>query len=234
MRAGETPSTRLRRKIELVGPSLALPARRLLEDPHARELYPPYLAAGYHVTCAMIELMEAALARARVLAPRDDVASGLADYLGRHLVEEAHHELPGGAVLDDLEAAGVDAADLVEAAASDKIASLLVLEHGWIRDRHPVAVLGFLELEAFYTELPVVEQLIECTGLPRAAFRQLLDHSRLDAMHGAHLHQVLDSLPLTAAQEQLVGLSALTTFRLVAEALLETLDRVRMPTALLN
>ena len=44
-------------------------------------------------------------------------------------------------------------------------------------------------------------------------------------MHGAQLHQLLDSLPLTPEQEQLVGLSALTTLRLVAEALLETLDR---------
>ena len=123
--ATATPSARLRYKIELVGPSLALPARRLLEDPRARELYPPYLATGYHVTCAMIELMTAALERARVLAPTDEVASELADYLERHLVEEAHHEKPGGAILDDLEAAGADAAALVEAAASDKIASLL-------------------------------------------------------------------------------------------------------------
>jgi hypothetical protein len=239
MRAAETPSTRLRYKIELVGPSLALPARHLLEDPRARELYPPYLATGYHVTCAMIELMAAALERARALASTDEVASDLADYLERHLVEEAHHEKPGGAILDDLEAAGVDAVTLVGAAGSDKIGSLLTLQHGWIRERHPVAVLGFLELEAYYAELPVVEQLIARTGLPRVAFRQLLMHARVDAMHGVQLHQLLDSLPLTPAQEQLVGLSALTTLRLVAEALLETLDRVRAsllqrPTALMD
>jgi hypothetical protein len=226
MLAAETPSTRLRHKIELVGPSLALPARRLLEDPRARELYPPYLATGYHVTCAMIELMAAALERARALASTDEVASELADYLERHLVEEAHHEKPGGAILDDLEAAGVDVATLVVAAESDKIGSLLTLQHGWIRERHPVAVLGFLELEVYYAELPVVEQLIARSGLPRVAFRQLLMHAKVDAMHGVQLHQLLDSLPLTPAQEQLVGLSALTTLRLVAEALLETLDRV--------
>jgi hypothetical protein len=197
----------------------------LLDDPFVRELYPPYLATGYHVTCAMLELMEAALEQARVLD--DEVAAPLADYLERHLIEETHHEEPGGAVLDDLAAAGVDAAALVEAAASDKIATLLALQHGWIRDDHPVAVVGFLELEAHYTALPVVEQLIARSGLPRAAFGQLLEHATLDAMHGVHLHQLLDSLPLTPAHEQLVGLSALTTFRLVAEALLETLDGAR-------
>jgi hypothetical protein len=197
----------------------------LLEDPRARELYPPYLATGYHVTCAMIELMEAALERASVLASTDEVAADLAVYLERHLVEEAHHEKPGGAILDDLEAAGADAAALAEAASSNTIGSLLALQHDWIRERHPVAVLGFLELEAYYAELPVVEQLIARTGLPRVAFRQLLMHARVDAMHGAQLHQLLDSLALTPEQEQLVGLSALTTLRLVAEALLETLDR---------
>ena len=166
--------------------------------------------------------------RARDLAPTDEVASGLADYLERHLVEEAHHELPGGAILDDLEATGVDVAGLVEAATSDKIERLLALQHTWIRESHPVAVLGFLELEVYYAELPLVEQLIARSGLPRAAFAQLLEHARLDAMHGVQLHQVLDSLPLTPAQEQLVGLSALTTLRLVAEALLETLAVGRM------
>ena len=197
-----------------------LPARTLLDNPR---LYPPYLATGYHVTCAMLELMEAALERARVLAPNDGVAAALADYLERHLIEETHHEEPGGAVLDDLRAAGVDAAALVAAAASDKLATLVALQHDWIREQHPVAVLGFLELEAYYAELPVVEQLIARSGLPRAAFSQLLEHATLDAMHGAHLHKLLDSLPLTREQEQLIGLSALTTFRLVADALVETL-----------
>jgi hypothetical protein len=175
----------------------------------------------------MLELMEAALERSRELARIDAVAAPLADYLERHLIEETHHEEPGGAVLDDLEAAGLDVAALVEAAASGKITELLALQHGWIRDDHPVAVLGFLELEAYYTDLPVVEQLIARSGLPRAAFGQLLEHARLDAMHGVHLNQLLDSLPLTPEHEQLIGLSALTTFRLVAEALLETLGKVR-------
>lgn len=171
--------------------------------------------------------MEAALDRARLLAPDDAIAAPLADYLERHLVEEAHHEEPGGAILEDLAATGADVAGLVAAAASDKVATLLAQQHAWIRTGHPVAVLGFIELEAYYAEHSVVERLIERSGLPRAAFGQLLEHATVDAMHAAQLHQLLDSLPLTPAQEQLVGLSALTTLRLVAEALIATLDRVR-------
>ena len=175
----------------------------------------------------MLELMETALERAQVLAPNDPVAAPLADYLERHLIEEAHHEEPGGAILDDLSATGVD----VVGAQSDKLTELLALQRGWIRDEHPVAVLGFLVLELYYAERSVVEQLIARSGFPRAAFGQLLEHATLDAMHAAQLEQLLDSLPLTPAQEQLVGLSALTTLRLVAEALVETLDRTAVTAA---
>jgi hypothetical protein len=213
-------SSRLRRKLELVEPFAGLPGRLLLEHPRAAEIYPRYLAAGYHVTCAMLELMELALARARELG--DEVSeAGLVPYLECHLVEEMHHEEPGGAVLDDLRALGEDPEKLVAEAASQKIASLVDGERRRIRDEHPVAVLGFLEIEACHTRRDTVEQLIATTGLARDGFRQLLLHSRLDAVHTADLHRVLDALPLEPRHEQIVGLSALTTVGAVAEALLD-------------
>jgi hypothetical protein len=191
----------------------------LLEHPRAGDIYPRYLAAGYHVTCAMLELMELALARARELD--DDVSKGLARYLDRHLVEEMHHEDPGGAVLDDLRALGEDPERLVAEAATEKIDSLVTTEGARIREDHPVAVLGFLELEACHTRRDAVERLIAATGLPRKGFRQLLLHSRLDAVHAAELHDLLDSLPLEPRHERLIGLSALTTVGTVADALLD-------------
>jgi hypothetical protein len=221
MATGATASERLRQKIELVEPWIALPARLLLEHPRAGEIYPRYLATGYHVTCAMLELMEGALAQARQL--EDEVARGLARYLERHLVEEMHHEQPGGAVLEDLTALGADAERLVAEAASAKISGLVAAERGRIAE-HPVAVLGFLELEAFHTELAAVELLISKTGLPREGFAQLLLHAKLDAVHARQLHEVLDSLPLEPWHEQLVGLSALTTVGTVADALLDVVS----------
>jgi hypothetical protein len=227
MATGATASERLRQKIELVEPWIALPARLLLEHPRAGEIYPRYLATGYHVTCAMLELMEGALAQARQL--EDEVARGLGRYLERHLVEEMHHDQPGGAVLDDLAALGADAERLVAEAASAKITGLVAAEHGRIAE-HPAAVLGFLELEAFHTELPAVELLISKTGLPREGFAQLLLHAKLDAVHARQLHKVLDSLPLEPWHEQLVGLSALTTVGTVADALLDVVsDRSPQP-----
>ena len=191
----------------------------LLEHPHAADIYPRYLAAGYHVTCAMLELMEAALERARELD--DDLSKGLARYLDRHLVEETHHEDPGGAVLDDLRALGEDPDRLVAEASTDKIQALVDTERARIRDDHPVAILGFLELEACHTRRDAVERLIAATGLPREGFRQLLLHSRLDAVHAAELHDLLDSLPLEPRHERLIGLSALATVGTVADLLLD-------------
>jgi hypothetical protein len=194
----------------------------LLEHPRSAEIYPRYLAAGYHVTCAMLELMEAAHVRSRELD--DEVSAGVARYLDRHLVEEMHHEDPGGAVLDDLRALGEDAERLIAEEASEKIDGLVETERARIRDEHPVAILGFLELEACHTGREAVEELIAATGLPREGFQQLLLHSRLDAVHARELHEVLDSLPLEPWHEELVGLSALTTIGTVADALLDVVS----------
>ena len=50
----------------------------------------------------------------------------------------------------------------------------------------------------------------------------------IDAVHARQLHEVLDSLPLEAWHDQLVGLSALTTVGTVADALLDVVSE-RLP-----
>lgn len=181
----------------------------------------------------MVPLMEAALARARVLAPGDPVAAGLAAYLERHIPEEMHSEEPGGAVVDDLEALGLDPVDVRALPDTPQIAELVTAQLAWINGEHPVAILGFLELEAHQAGRSTVERLIERTGLPWEAFSQLLLHARLDLVHARELHRVVDSLPLEPEHEQLIGLSALHSMSLVTEALLDALDeRVILPVIL--
>jgi hypothetical protein len=182
------------------------------------------LTVGYYVTVGMIRLMEAALARARVLAAGDAVAAGLVEYLERHISEEMHHEEPGGATLDDLEALGVDTAALRVQPPTAKIAALVGAEYFWILHYHPVAILGYLELEAYHPHRATVERLIEKTGLPREGFRQLLLHAKLDVVHAQELHRVVDSLPLELQHEQLIGTSALHTMYLLIDALLDVVD----------
>jgi hypothetical protein len=193
----------------------------LLEHPRARELFPRFLATGYPVAEAMVPLMEVGLERARDAAPHDAVAEGLVAYLEKHIPEEMHADEPGGATLDDLVALGVDPELLRQDPPAPQVAALIGAQYYWIFHRHPVALLGFLELEAYHPDGPTVERLIETTGLPRDGFRQLLIHSKLDIVHARDLHRLLDSLPLEPWHEQLIGLSALQTVGLLAEALLE-------------
>jgi len=216
-----TASARLRRKLDLIDPAFATPGRLLREHPRARELYPQYLAASAYLTLVMIPLMEAALERARALAPNDPVAAGLADYLERHIPEEMHGEEPGRAVLDDLEALGVDTVALRERLPPKNMAALIGTLSFWIWQRHPVAIVGFLELEAYHPHAPAVETMIEKTGLPRDGFRQLLLHAELDVEHAEELHRVVDSLPLDPEHEQLIGLAALHTMATLIDAWLD-------------
>lgn len=171
----------------------------------------------------MVPLMEAALARALELASGDPVAAGLAVYLEHHIPEERHHPEHGGAVVEDLAALGLDPDDVRALPGTPQIDTLVATELAWIRDDHPVAVLGFLELEAHAADRPTVELLIERTGYPRAAFGQLLLHSRLEPVHARELHRVLDELPLDDRHEQLIGVSALWAMTLIAEAFLDAI-----------
>lgn len=216
-----TASGRLQQKIDLVLPAFGTPGRLLLEHPRARELYPRYLEISAYLALSTVPLMDAAFGRASTLASQDPVAAGLADYLERHIPEEMHGDEPGQDVLSDLEALGVDTVTLREQPLPAKIGALIGMHFFWIHQCHPVAILGYLEIEAHHPERTSVEQLIERTGLPRDGFRQLLLHAELDVEHAQELHRVLDELPLEPCHEQLIGVSALQTFGLLIDAALD-------------
>ena len=213
-----TASVRLGGALDLVLPAYEAPAQVLLDHPRARELFPDYLAASAYVALVMVPLMEAALARASVLAPSDAVAGELVGYLERHIPEEMHGDEPGGDLLEDLAALGVDAADLREQRLPVPVAALIGTQFFRIRHAHPVSVLGFLWLEAYPPLRSAVERLMEVTGLPPEGFRQLLEHSDVDLRHGRELATLYDSLPLTPWHERLVRLSALETMSFMTSA----------------
>jgi hypothetical protein len=177
----------------------------------------------------MIPLMESALRHARARGSADLVAAGLAAYLERHIPEEMHDDVPGDAVVDDLAALGLDPDEVRELPTTPQIGAMVVAQLTWMREDHPVAILGFLELEAHNADRATVERMIAKTGLPGEGFGQLLLHSRLDLVHAKELHQVLDSLPLTQEQERLIGRSVIHSMAMVTEAFLDAMAEAPVP-----
>jgi heme oxygenase-like protein len=216
-------SERLQRKAELVLPAFRTPAQLLFGHPRARELFPPYMAAGSYVSLVMVPLMEVALERSRALAPDDRVAAALVGYLERHIDEEMHGEEPGDASLEDLAAVGVDTQALRVQPLPEKVAALIGTQYFRILHAHPVAILGLLWLERYPPSAPAVQRLMQRTGLPREGFRQLFLHAEVDVRHGAELHELVDELPLEPWHEELIGLSVLQTMSFLIDTWLDVL-----------
>lgn len=216
-----TASARLRRKLALIEPAFDAPVRLLLEHEQLREVYPRFVSASAPATLAAVPLMQAALERARALAPDDPVAAGLAEYLERHIPEELHGDEEGRVALEDLAALGIDTDALLGTAPPRSIAVLIGTLAYWIWHRHPVAILGLLTLEAYHPHPPMLEEIIERTGLPRDGFRQLLLHAELDVEHAEELHRVMDALPLEPEHEELIALSAFQTMGCLIDAWLD-------------
>jgi hypothetical protein len=123
---------------------------------------------------------------------------------------------------EDLEALGVTSAR--ERPPSEKVAALIGQQYFLALHYHPVSVLGFLQLEHYHPQRDAVERLIQATGLPREGFAQMLLHAEIDVAHSTELDILLDSLPLTREQEELIGVSALDTIARLIDALLDVVQ----------
>lgn len=197
----------------------ALAYDALVEHPGLRELWPDYLVLQHQIIRATVPLTEAALAEARRLD--EPLGPPLAGYLEEHVDEELGHD---ETLLGDLELLGRPRADVLGRMPAPTVAELVGSQYYWIRHHHPVAFLGFVALMEGYPPTPeLVETLLERTGYPRDAFTTYLEHAELDPGHRDHLDRTLDELPLDAAHEEAIGISAITTAALAARSLQELL-----------
>ena len=165
-------------------------------------------------------LTEAALARAREL-DGDPLAEPLARYLEEHVDEELGHD---ETLLGDLELLGFDRATVLGRMPPPSVAALVGGQYYWIHHHHPVAFLGYVALMEGYPPTPeLIDELIERSGHPRAAFRTYVEHAELDPGHRDHLDRTVDSLPLDDSHEAVLGISAIATAALAATSLEELL-----------
>jgi hypothetical protein len=213
---------RLRQKIELVLPDMAESGAEMACHPNIRELYPEIVLNMHQGMRASVALLRATAARCRALAGGDPVAAALAPYYARHAVEEDHDHW----ALQDLEALGVPRAEALRRTPSPAVASIVGAQYYWALHHHPVAMLGDMMVREGYPSGPeAVEELVARTGHPRAAFRTLERHSRLDQHHRDELIELIDGLRLEEEHHTLMGVSALHTVDMVIRANHELLDR---------
>jgi hypothetical protein len=212
----------LRRKTALFLPRLTAAGRALVDHPRVADLYPEYMIAMHGVIRASVPLMETAVTTARGME-EDPVAAGLAGYLIEHIEEERDHD---EWLLRDLEVLGIPRSEVLSRPPSPTIAALVGAQYYWILHHHPVALLGYIALLEGNPPPPeLIRELIDRTGLDPRAFRTLIAHGELDPHHRDELEAQLDSLPLSAEQSALLGMSALFSTHMLALVIEEILER---------
>jgi hypothetical protein len=197
-------------------------SERFVRHPRAAEIYPEYLIWLLAIMRGIGAVMETALVRANATSGADPVALGLAPYLERHIAEERGHD---AWVLEDLEALGAGSSGIEPRVPPPAIAELIGAQYYWVLHAHPVAVLGYLAVaEGGPSMAPMVKRLQVATAQTDSAFRTLTEHADLDPSHGDEVYAVIDALPLSAEQEQLITLSAMSSAGLMSRALEEVLE----------
>jgi Iron-containing redox enzyme len=215
-------SQRLRTKIALWLPELTKASRRFVDHPRVRDLYPEYLETMHGIVRASVPLMETARTRSLELSGRDAVAAAVAEYFDKHIDEEIGHD---EWLLEDLEALGRERAGVLGRPPSPAVAAVIGAQYYWILHVHPVALLGYTMLLEGYAPVPAdVDDLMARTGYGADSFRTMSGHAELDPGHADELAETIDSLPLSAAQSAVLGLSAMSTVHGLARVLDDMVD----------
>jgi hypothetical protein len=206
----------------LVLPELVGVSQKVMAHPHLADFYPEYLFTCHCIARASVPLMEAARDQALSMQDGDPVSEALASYLEKHIVEEKDHD---EWFLEDLDVLGWDRSTVLNRPPSSTVASMVGAQYYWALHYHPVALLGFLTaLESHPPARPLIDELISRTGHNPKSFRTLIEHADLDPDHERELYQLLDGLPLTREQSEVVGLSAMHTLHAVSLTLEEIID----------
>jgi hypothetical protein len=224
--ANSSNSAVLQTKIELTCGDLGRALGDLWRHPDPADRFPRFLILLHQIMRASVPLMEEAVGVARARIGKDPMAAPLLRYLSTHLEEEANHDLW---TLEDLEAAGFDAAAAEAQMPSPDLAAMVGAQYYWIRHHHPLALLGYIAiLEGNPPAAAHIDRIRSTSGLPEGAFRTYRLHGSLDPQHREELWHTLDAMPLGRDHAALIALSAFHTARTLAVCL-DHLDAVALP-----
>ncbi len=226
MERAATQSQRLRTIIALTSGRLSECIRQMWMHPRLGELYPEFLFALYGVVKASAPLLRFAAQEAERLKLEDPVAEQLAGYFLEHAEEESGHDVW---LLDDLARLGFDQPQVFDRLAYTSVANLVGSQYFLAAHAHPAAILGYLAV----LENPAAPEFFEAvagrTGVPTEAMSTLLKHARLDIEHLAEFDRMLDALPFTGKQSDIMTRSAISCVAQLEaffEEILERFDRI--------
>jgi len=221
-------SERLDLVVSLLGARFRAVGERLWSHPEMAQLYPGVLYRMHCETRASVGLMEAAVDRLETMTG-DPLAPGLLAYLRGLIPEERGHD---DWVLDSLEALGIPRAEVWRRRPPASVAAIVGEQYYWIHHHHPVALLGYIKVvENDPAPVETIDAVREKTGFPRAAFRYYYGHAHLELKHNGDLDRVLDALPLSEEDRELIILNASRTLEGTArkaEELLAEYERDRV------
>ena len=215
-----TNSALVRSQLEHVLPAARQAAAELCKHPDIRTLYPELLHLQHTTIRASVPLLYTAEREAtRRAAAGDAAAHQLVDYLHRHAQEELHHD---DWLLEDYAVLDLDPAEILQRPPSSTVAAMVGAIYYWILHYHPVAILGYLAVMEGSPPTPeLIDELQRRTGHPAGAFQTLAHHAEIDPDHGDELWDLLDRLPLTADQLDVIVTAALHTIDLHITAIYE-------------
>jgi hypothetical protein len=216
--AGLGSAEALRVKLGQAAPAVQAATARLWQQAGLRPRYAEYLRVMHGVIRASVPLMERAAQLCVARGPADPAAGPVREYLEAHIREERGHD---DWLLADLAALGAEPAETLAAQPPPAVARLVGPQYYWIEHYHPVALLGYIAVMEANAPAPWLAGWIQAAaGVPQAAVRTVREHAALDPGHAGQVLALVDSCPLTQAQERAIAVSGLAT----VHALVDLLD----------
>ena len=214
----------VRAKIALFDRRLGHTAHLFWSHPQFPRVYREYIFQSHSIIRASVPLMQAAEKACQLPQHVADPAlEGFGRYLRHHIPEETgHHEW----IVNDGVALGLDRQGILTRLPKESATQLVGVQYYWIHHYSPIALAGFIA--AMEGSPPPAEFFLEVAArnnLSAKCFSSFLYHAKIDPQHRRDLDAVLDSLPLTPAQIELIGISSLRTIRMmtgILEDIIET------------
>ncbi len=203
-----THSQRLRSVLALTENRLASLIHQVWFHPRLDVLYPEFLFATYGLTLASAPAMRTAANLCRQQPGDDSLHHWLEEYYIEHAEEEDGH---ADWLIEDLASLGISRERVIHRLPYASVAALVGSQYYWMQHVHPIAYLGYIAVIEAPAQFDFLQEVSRRTGIPLASMSCHCRHAELDPGHVAEFDAALDSLPLSAAHQDLITVSAIAT-----------------------